>query len=33
MYLQCLKVDPNNFQSKVNLAIILEKEGQIDQAF
>jgi len=32
-YLECLKVEPSHFQSKVNIAIILEKEGKVAAAF
>jgi len=31
--MECLKVDCLHFKSNVNVAIILEKEGQVTQAF
>ena len=32
-YQEVLKLDPNHYKSKVNLAIILEKEGKSQAAF
>ena len=32
-YSECLTQDPAHFQAKVNIAIILEKEGKVSEAF
>ncbi len=33
LYQECLQRDMHNVQAKVNLAIILEKEGKVEEAF